>query len=446
MPEAPDKLSSGLGILLQIESMARNAESLKALEFLIVNETRKLVPYGQAFLVSINTRDNYNIESASSVAVIDRDAPSIRWLIRLLKKLGGQGPMDSVQQLDASNCPEGLEDEWQDYAMPFALWCPLKLVNGKLLGGLWLGRDTPWQENEITILRRLSETYGHAIGALTGGTLGKPRRSRGLMTLVILFVLVLISLIPVPLSVLAPVEIVARDPVIVSAPVDGVIKEIFSEPNTEVREGDKLFSFDDTTLRNQFEIAERNLAVHISEFRKASQSAFGDPESKARLALLKSQVELSEAEVDYARELLERVLVVARQGGLLLYSDKDDWVGRPVSTGERIMEIAEPDIIEARVWLSVDDAIILSEDATVDIFLDVDPLNSIPAAITHRSYRAELTPDNILAFRITANFTETSPALRIGLRGTAKLYGDRVSLFFYLFRRPISSLRQMIGL
>ena len=35
--------------------------------------------------------------------------------------------------------------------------------------------------------------------------------------------------------------------------------------------------------------------------------------------------------------------------------------------------------------------------------------------------------------------------VRIGLRGTAKIYGDRVLLGYYLFRRPLATLRGWTG-
>lgn len=38
--------------LLQLESMARAAASVDELRFLIVNETRRLIPYRQAYLFS----------------------------------------------------------------------------------------------------------------------------------------------------------------------------------------------------------------------------------------------------------------------------------------------------------------------------------------------------------------------------------------------------------
>ena len=207
-----------------------------------------------------------------------------------------------------------------------------------------------------------------------------------------------------------------------------------------------LFRYVDTELRNQFEIADKALAVAMAEFRQVSQGAFQDSASNSRVALLKSQVELRQTEREYASELLQQVEMKAPESGLLIYSDESDWAGTPVRVGERIMQIADPSRVELRIDLPVNDAIVLFPGAEITIFLDYDPLNSIEAILTHASYEAELTPENILAYRINADFVNTDDIPRIGLQGTAKIYGERITLFFYLFRRPIATLRQYIGL
>ena len=51
-----------------------------------------------------------------------------------------------------------------------------------------------------------------------------------------------------------------------------------------------------------------------------------------------------------------------------------------------------------------------------------------------------------LAFALRARFEDGEAMPRIGLRGTAKVYGERSSLFMFLFRRPLSALRQGLGL
>ncbi|MDH5726660.1 MAG: hypothetical protein OEY60_14430, partial [Nitrospira sp.] len=61
------------------------------------------------------------------------------------------------------------------------------------------------------------------------------------------------------------------------------------------------------------------------------------------------------------------------------------------------------------------------------------------------SYHAEVLPNNTLAYRVMAQLSEEASESRIGWQGSAKLYGERVTLFTYLFRRPISALRPWIG-
>ena len=120
-------------------------------------------------------------------------------------------------------------------------------------------------------------------------------------------------------------------------------------------------------------------------------------------------------------------------------------MGKPVAVGERVMEIVDPDKVQFRISLPVDDAIVLTEGSEVEVFLHAEPLTSIQASITRTSYNAHLTPENNLAYRIDAEFVDEHPDARIGLQGSARVYGEQVSLFFYVFRRPISTLRQFFG-
>ena len=48
--------------------------------------------------------------------------------------------------------------------------------------------------------------------------------------------------------------------------------------------------------------------------------------------------------------------------------------------------------------------------------------------------------------RLKATLDDSSRMPRIGLRGTAKIYGEKVTLFYYLARRPLAAARQFLGL
>lgn len=447
MQAAVEQRMRGLTVLMQLEAEARRAQTDKALQFLIVNETRRLLHYRQAFLFSSggDPRSRCRVEVAASVALIDRNAPLIQWMELALDAMREKDPPDTVQRFDRSTCPEGLAEQWREFSPSYVLWSPLCRPDGAFLGGLWLARDMAFRDDELAVLKRLCDAYAHAWGVFAGGrrVRGKWRSRRLGWSLIAVAVAVLF--LPVRLSTLAPVEVVAKDPIIVSAPLDGVIAEIRVPPSQPVSEGELLFTFEDTTFSNDFQVAEKALAVSLAEFRKAAQGAFQDPKSKADVSLLKARVELSQAERDYAGEVLNRVAVRAPGAGLLLYGNEAEWIGRPVVVGERVMEIADPKRTELRIDLVVDDSIILNEGAEVKVFLDVDPLNALKATVTHASYKAEVLPGDLLAYRVHAKLKEPDSKVRIGIQGTAKIYSEPVSLFFYLFRRPISALRQFVG-
>ena len=448
MSEQGNSEISRLSLLMSLEGMARAAESIKSLQFTIVNETRHLISFRQAFLFTSDVLNSqkFQLSTASSIAIVDRNAPFANWLETCVNRLHKDSNMESTRQLDLSTCPEDLREDWQEFSLPYVLWCPLLLADGTQLGGLWLARETPWTDAEAKLVKRLADTYAHAWYALLGREkLKKSPHYERIILGSVLFIIISFFVIPVRISALAPVEVVARDPVIVSAPMNGVISKVLVPPSSSVNADTTLFTFEDTELRNKYEVAEKTLAVTVAEFHKASQEAFRDPQSNAQVALLKAQVELSRAESKYASDLLNQVEVKAPRGGLVIYSDKSDWVGRPVQVGEQVMQIANPNNVKLRINLPVDDSIFLVEGAEVKIFLDVDPLNSISGTVTHASYEADLTPDGVLAYRIDAKFADPDTRKRIGLQGTAKLYEERVSLFYYLFRRPISALRQFIG-
>jgi len=110
------------------------------------------------------------------------------------------------------------------------------------------------------------------------------------------------------------------------------------------------------------------------------------------------------------------------------------------------MLIADPKRKELDVWLPVNDAITLTPGSRIKLFLNVQPLQPIRAVLSYASYSAEKRPDGTLAYLIKAYFPKGQHVPRIGFKGTAKLYGEKVSLFYYLMWKPLSAIRRTLGL
>ncbi|MCK5121672.1 MAG: HlyD family secretion protein, partial [Methylococcales bacterium] len=114
--------------------------------------------------------------------------------------------------------------------------------------------------------------------------------------------------------------------------------------------------------------------------------------------------------------------------------------------GERILMVADPDDVELEVQLPITDAINLHNGAKVLLFLNIDPINPIEATLYYAAYQAQVTADELLAYRLKASFKGAGQLPRIGLKGTAKVYGDSVPLIYYLLRKPLTVLRQWLGM
>ena len=443
-----EKDSSILLALLQLESQVRKAQTVKELCFLLANETRRLVDFRQACIFSITPKGRMRgrVEAVSSVAVVDRNAPMITWIEGVISELWEQGSLKDFGPLSSTHCSTELQRDWKSFAFPHVLWCPLIRADQQVIGGLWLTREIPWQDGEVQLVRRFAETVAHAWQAL-GGTKRRVKNWKVFKNWLwgVLVVVMAAMWLPVRLSTLAPVEVVPRDPSVVTAPLDGVVGEILVHPNTLVQTGQTLFRYEDTTFRNQFEVAEKNLSVTWMEYRKVSQGAFVDHDTGAGMPVQASEVRLKEAERDYAWDMLQQVEVKAPRTGIVIFTDKSEWIGKPVVVGERIMEVADPREFELKIDLPVEDAIVLREGAEVEVFLNANPLRAIPGRLIHASYHASILPTNVLAYRVEAEFMDPPEDIRIGWQGTAKIYGEPVTLFFHLFRRPLGVLRQTVG-
>ena len=433
--------------LLQIEKEARHALTPDAFRFTAVNRTRLLLPYRQAVLLRHKESGKAVVEALSDVAVVDTNAPFVQLLTRLGTRLFRDGTGRELHQIKPASLSESDRKDWNEWLAPQTLWCPLSRPDGRLLGALLLSRDDAWEEPERILAERLADSLGHAWGALAAST-GKPVLERLRPSLVFTLVMALAVgalFLPVRQSVLAPAEVTAREPVVVSAPMDGVISNFHISPNQQAAKDDPLFSFEETDLASRLKVARQTLAVAETRLKTAAQGAFHDSGRSAEKALLKAQTTLRRLELEYAQSLMERVTMRAERSGLAIFRDENDWIGRPVKTGQRILLLADPGAAELRIHLPVREAIVLQPGSEVRFFQDVDPLHPLAATLDHASYQAEPGSDGVMAYRVTAQFGAKTVMPRIGLQGTAKIFGADVPLYMHLFRRPISAARQMIG-
>jgi hypothetical protein len=444
-----------LAQLLKVEADARRAASVAELRHLMANETRALVRARQVFVLEGRDRAHaFQVRTVSSLATVDREVPLVRWMERLLA---------GVSRGDGLGAPRewvlpgpGVADDTiaASYPFPNLLWVPLWCRDGRVRDGLLLARDGAWLESDRRIAMRLAETFGHALelARRPGRVRGASGVVRALPWLALPLALVA-GAIPVPITALAPLEVVPRDPAVVAMPVDGVVQAVLVEPNATVAPGTPLVRLVDTVARNRHEVATREVAVAEARVERASSLGFSDPKGRHEIGIARAELALKIAERAYARELLAQQQVTATAAGIAVFSDRKDMEGKPLATGDRLMQIARPGEVELRIDLAAADSIVMQPGARVKAFLDSDPLAARVATVVRIDYQPRVTETGVAAYRIVAALDGApdtadgaEPAPRLGTRGTAQLYGPTGPLALYLFRRPLAALRQWAGL
>ncbi len=442
--------------LLAFAGRLRTARSTEELEFLLVNEPYGLLPFEQAFLWKPDVLGRPVLCAASGLAETDPNAPFALWFSRAVEHMLIRGTEAPVRQWTDADFPAALNDgaEW---IPPHVLIVLLKSPTGQSLGGLWFARQQPYDESESALASWLGQQSEFSLWAWRREQLalhqhlvalapnGWRRLSVAKKSLVIGLAVAALCF-PVRLSVLAPAEVTPARPVPVTSPVDGVVAQVLVAPNRAVQKGAPLVEIDDTTTRNRLLVAQKTLDVANADLTRTASKAFSDDASKGDLQLLTARVRERAAELAYVTELLSRLKLQAPVDGIALFADTEEWRGKPVQVGERIMTVADPTLVNLTIYVSPDDAIGLDPGADVKMYLNITPLASYDAQVIQASYETGTSAEGHPAYIVKAAFAAGEMMPRLGLKGTAKIYAERVPLVYYVLRKPLRTLRHAIGI
>ncbi|MEJ8849746.1 HlyD family efflux transporter periplasmic adaptor subunit [Variovorax rhizosphaerae] len=470
--QANAAMSPSIAHLIRIEGELRRIATREALWQHLANEAVALLPFGQALV--LESRESlakvaqskymakfkaqprtesdataWAVAAVSGLAKVNRDAPMLRWYENLTATLWRQGEVARMSHIfSLPSYADPADPCTEEAALRHMLWVPLVDGEQAIRTGWLLARDTEWDESHQKLAERLAQAYAHGASAIAGRA--KPvrnwRQHYRKAAIGSAVAALLLAFVPVPLTTLAPVEVTPQDPFVVAAPVAGVVERILVAPGAQVKEGTPLVQLVDTTLRSEFDVATQKLEVARAKMLRFQQAAVDDQSAKRELAVAQSEESVASAELEFARAQFDKSIIKAREAGVALYGDPRDWVGRPVAVGEAIMRVANPKEVEFQIKMPVADAVNLRDGAEAKVFLDAAPLSPIKATVVRAAYKAEADAAGVASFTVTARGTDLqAPAERLGLRGTARVYGEPVSLFYYLMRRPLTALRQWTG-
>lgn len=422
--------------LLEVQRLALEAQSHDALLHVMVNETRRIIPYSRAIFGHGNSFLQ-TLEKMSGNGILDENSAYANEV---------RGEMSRVTTLPKSASAVIQKSEGNQ------LHCCLVLKTEEegLLGILHLSPEKPYGEAEIRILDELAVTYARALA------LWHVRRGQGAgllsrltsqkVRMIMAGAFIALCFLPVRLNVTAPAEIVPREAQIITAPFDGMIESVPVDPGDPVRRDEIVILMEHESLRAQMDLAHQEMIAVQSALSRIQRESLASPDKKAGLIELQQEIEGKRIAYDYAKNLRERSQIKSTRDGIAVFAGVQTLLGKPVRTGDKLMQIANPDDYELLIRVPADAMVPVENSARVKFFLNTSPLSGRTARVRSIGYQASPDPDNLLTYKISAMPDDKTQNLRIGWKGTAHIQGSWTILSYAILRRPLIGLRNLIGI
>ncbi len=217
---------------------------------------------------------------------------------------------------------------------------------------------------------------------------------------------------------------------------DGVVKTCFFNDGDKVKEGDAILEYNTDRMRFQLATAEASFKESDAEYVQESMASFTEKERLGRLKILIHKREQAQVAIAEAKWYLAHSVVRAPVSGILAITDgsADKLSGRAVRLGERLFDIFSDTGMIAEIMVNEKDASVLEGHPRITLFLHTRPELPIPVKILSSRYYPELTEQNIYSYNLKVEMENNVPGLRYGMRGVARVTGERVKLGYYLFR------------
>ena len=442
-----EKSAEILATLLMLSKRSRNAENLKEMQFLLVNETFSLLSYSQAAFWN----QRRGVLTVSGTSSLNKTSPYVQWLNTWFLKTPNKEKI-SVFQTDLNSI--GSNKEWQEWLPRYlaVIIVPSKVLISQHV--LILARNEPFLAAELSLLEQWIEIWSTDYSQkLKKSRMGKIRFSRlasmsfkwvyrSAVFLLVLF----LSQYPIKLSILAPAELISQKPNIITAPINGIIKTIHFEPNQFVSQGDLLIEYERASSDNELDVARSELATAVAEYQQLAQRSLFDKDSKSALSIELNKVTESRIKVDYLQKRNQRSSISAPSDGVVLIDNVVEWLGKPTLVGEKILIIADPVDVLVEAWISPKDMVEISLGSVVTMYLEADPTNKLSGEVSYLAYQPQLKPDGTYGYRVRAKLNKAYESARLGLKGTARLEGPQSTFLYWVFRKPWASFRGWVGL
>lgn len=434
--------------LQRLTLKAVNAKTLQNLIFIIVNDTFQVMKYDRALFFS-KRQDTVDLLGVSGLTNLNAQTEVTTHLKQAIQKLKNQEVARILTPEDFSS-PE----DWnyiQSLRASTVYWLPFKVENEEL--GLWFEiyddpkvATTLFQNYSPLLKDFVAPAFATAFHQVKHPSWRKVspyfnKRNLGIAALVLFL---LLTVVPIRLRIVAPCEVVSTNAFVLAAPLDGIIEEVLVKPGEEVKKNQILYEYDKKIPKYKLQATEKEVEILQAELNQSYALGTQNPDEATKLGLLDIKLKKSKDELKFIKEQISHLTGISPLNGLVSMDNPDEWRGRPVKVGEKIMTISNEGETKLRIWIPEHDNIVFDKDVPVHVFLNTIPTKTFEAELVFISPEVKVMEGELPSYEAEAKWLSKETP-KLGLKGSAVLYGERVSILYYLFRKPIGAVRKFLG-
>lgn len=419
--------------------------------------------FNEAALLAVNNSCNLlNFKNASLVEIYNKKAHVISQFGEITANIHSR--LATVQakfcesiKLDSEpmffNSENGLPEELQEENNTYVVY---KLATPKSLGVLpfqfvWLLEyDGPFPNYLANILRLLATSIAEALHfqRLCKNTHYKIRSAihKFWIWFLILACLIGIMFLYVPEGANAEFTLKAKDITSVYAWFDGPIARCLKQDGERVKKGDIIVQYNTSQLEYRLDIMKHSYIEIKAEYELEEKNAFLDQSRLGRAQLLEAKMQTAKVNIEEAEWYIKNSKIYAPTDGILALADgrAELLEGKVVRTGDRLFDIYGLNGMVAEIPINEKDSSVIRHNISVTLFLHTAPELPIKSEVIEIAEYPELTEQRTYCYQVRTSFpNDVLPGVRYGMRGIAKIQGERVRLGYFLFKNVVLYLRNL---
>lgn len=448
--QANKQLAQVLILINQLQLKTFNSSSRAALSFIIVNDTHQVFKYDRAVLWEISDKSP-SLVAVSGQHALYNESEFSQKSRRLLSHLKDPG---NFQELTESSftAESSLLKEIVQKNDAHVYWLPIKIQDKHQIG-LWV---EIWLQSGLKErdLKKEFHFLSHTLFPVYASTWNKfdqsqflrqYLRKKQLWYYLAFFLLITLFVVRIPLRVAAPCEIVPEKPFVITTPLDGTVAEVLVKPGQDVKKGEILFVYDKREPSEELKAAEKQVEISQAEVDRAATVGLSDPKTLNELEVLKLKLQKDQIALELVESQVGKLDVEAPEEGIVMIDDPEEWRGKPVKIGEKVLTLSDPTKTKLKIWVPEGDNVIIDPEKNINVILNVSPERELHAKLDFIAFESHIGEGDVPAFLAEALWETPPQDIKLGLKGTAILYGENVSLFYFFIRKPWATMRRLTG-